>query len=97
MNFKKIKEAIEISKNIENGSFPVKEMTDIVQTAHKFQSSIVLHTQNRTVDVKSFLGLSVSLIRGSEYILEIHGEDEEVAKEEMTKVFSNFGIKVKLK
>lgn len=97
MNFKKIKEAFEVTRNIENGSFAAKKMTNIVHAAHKFESSIVLHTQNRTIDVKSFLGLSVSLIKGSEYTLEIHGDDEEEAKKEMIRVFSEFGIKVKLK
>ena len=69
---------------------------DIVHVAHQFKSSIVLHTPNRNVDVKSFLGLSVSLVQGTDYKLEIHGEDEEEAKKEMVKAFSDFGIKVTL-
>ncbi|RSL34029.1 HPr family phosphocarrier protein [Salibacterium salarium] len=94
---KKMSEAIELSQNMDSGSFDPQKMTNIVHKAHEFKSSIVLHTQNRTVDVKSFLGVSISLIRGSESILEIHGEDEEEAKEEMVKAFSNYGMDVEIK
>jgi len=72
-------------------------MASIVNTANKFKSSIVLHIENKIIDVKSFLGLSVSLMSNSnQYKLEIHGDDEETAKEEMKSAFNEYGIKVEI-
>ncbi|RBW68754.1 HPr family phosphocarrier protein [Bacillus taeanensis] len=72
-------------------------MASIVNTANNFKSSIVLHIENKIVDVKSFLGLSVSLLSNStQYKLEIHGDDEEEAKNEMTNAFKEYGINVEI-
>ncbi|MBM4764531.1 HPr family phosphocarrier protein [Bacillus sp. B15-48] len=72
-------------------------MSSIANTASKFKSSIVLHAENKTIDVKSFLGLSVSLMSDqTHYKLEIHGDDEEEAKEVMKNAFKDFGIHVEL-
>lgn len=87
-------DAFEVTRGIQNGSIKAKDMVTIVHTANKFTSSIVLHTPGKTVDVKSFLGLSVSLLQGFDYKLEIHGDDEDEAKKEMSEVFSKYDIKV---
>ncbi|MEH7084927.1 HPr family phosphocarrier protein [Neobacillus drentensis] len=71
-------------------------IVEINQTANNFQSSIVLRVNNRSLDVKSIIGLSVTLITSNEYHLEIHGTDEEEAKKQMVNVFQKHGLKVEL-
>lgn len=96
MDFKKITDAFKVSGAIDSGRINANDMVNIVHTANNFQSSIVLHADNKTIDVKSFLGLSVSLLTPSQYKLEVHGNDEELAKDEMKKAFGKYGIKVEI-
>lgn len=94
---KRASNASKLARAVESGSINVKEMASIVNTANKFISSIVLHVENKTVDVKSFLGLTVSLMSNStQYKLEIHGDDEEEAKKEMKNAFEEHGINVEI-
>lgn len=69
---------------------------DIAQTAGKFKSSIVLQFEDKYIDVKSILGLFISLNTGSGYELHIHGPDEEEAKRAMAETFSKYGMRVAL-
>ncbi|RSK25710.1 HPr family phosphocarrier protein [Bacillus sp. HMF5848] len=94
MVLNRITDAIKSSKGLETGAIDGRKMVNIVHTANNFKSSIVLHTPTRTIDVKSFLGLSVSLLEGEEYKLEIHGDDQEEAKKVMNQSFSEYGITV---
>lgn len=97
MDFKKFSDAVKVTNAMNSGQINAKDMIGIVQTASKFQSSIVLHVGNKIVDVKSFLGLSVSLIsKSSPYKLEIHGNDEDEAKAEMKAAFKEYGIEVEI-
>ncbi|WP_308017502.1 HPr family phosphocarrier protein [Alkalihalobacillus deserti] len=98
MNFnKRASDASKLGRAVQSGSINVKDMASIVNTANKFKSSIVLHIENKIVDVKSFLGLSVSLLSNStQYKLEIHGDDEEEAKDEMKTAFAEYGISVEI-
>ncbi|WP_370297614.1 HPr family phosphocarrier protein [Ammoniphilus sp. YIM 78166] len=96
MDFKKMTDAFEVARAIENGTINVKEMVTIAHKAQDFSSSIVLHTGNKIVDVKSFLGLSMSLMTSTHYKLEIHGDDEEEAKKAMKDVFEKYGMKVEI-
>lgn len=90
-------DAFDLARGIENGTLNARDMVTIAHTAQNFNSSIVLHTENKTVDVKSFLGLGISLMTSSRYRLEIHGDDEEEAKKEMVKVFEKYGFQVELR
>lgn len=67
---------------------------EIAKKASEFKSSIVLSTNNKHIDVKSILGLSITLMTSYDFTLEIHGPDEEEAKKEMVKVFHNSGLHV---
>jgi phosphocarrier protein HPr len=76
--------------------------TDIIkeinQTANRFQSSIVLVSDNKALDAKSLLGLFLSyLSMTKEYIIEIYGPDEEEAKKAMLEVFQKHEIKATVK
>lgn len=75
----------------------VRSIVDINQTASDFKSSIVLRVSDtKFVDVKSILGLSISLYKNLAYKLEIHGPDEEEAKSAMLEVFSKHHIYVEV-
>lgn len=94
---KRASNASKLARAVQSGSINVKDMASIVNTANKFKSSIVLHVENKIIDVKSFLGLSVSLMSNStQYKLEIHGDDEEEAKVEMKNAFNEYGINVEI-
>lgn len=93
----KFKEAMIVWRSIEHGYLESKKVTTLVHKAHEFNSNIILHSENNISDVKCFLDLSTSLIQGSKFTLEVHGNDEEEAKKEMIQSFSDVGIKVKLK
>ncbi|MGO4111549.1 HPr family phosphocarrier protein [Paenibacillus sp. YAF4_2] len=73
-----------------------RTIVEINQTANTFQSSVVMKVDNRVIDVKSILGLSLSLLRDSQYELEIHGPDEEKAKAVMARLFEKHGLPVTL-
>lgn len=71
-------------------------IVEINQIANSFKSSIVIHTNDRNLDVKSIIGLGVTLVTSDEYQLEIHGVDEEEAKIQMINVFKKYGLKAEL-
>lgn len=73
-----------------------RTIVDITKKASEFQSSIVLRANNKHIDVKSILGLSLTLVTTHDYILEIHGPDEEEAKKAMVEVFENHDLTVKV-
>lgn len=74
----------------------IRTIVEINRNANLFKSSIVLHVNNKYIDVKSILGLTVTLVRDYEYQLEIHGPDEANAKLTMKEVFTKHGIRVKI-
>ncbi|WP_336787975.1 HPr family phosphocarrier protein [Paenibacillus sp. MMO-177] len=73
-----------------------RTIVEINQTANTFQSSIVMKVDNRLIDVKSILGLSLSLLHDSQYELEIHGPDELEARAVMARLFEKHGLPVTL-
>jgi phosphocarrier protein len=73
-----------------------KTIIEISKVASDYQSSIVLRANNRHVDVKSILGLSITLVTAHKYLLEIHGPDEEAAKVAMLDVFEKNGLSVQI-
>jgi phosphocarrier protein HPr len=72
-------------------------IVDINQTATKFSSSIVLRVDDRVIDVKSILGLSVTLVTGQAYKLDVHGPDEAEAKAALADVFAKHGLQAEIK
>lgn len=75
----------------------IRSIVDINQTAADFKSSIVLRiSETKFVDVKSILGLSISLYKNLAYKLEIHGPDEEEAKAAMIEVFNKYHLQVEV-
>jgi phosphocarrier protein len=74
----------------------IRSIVDINQTAADFKSSIVLRVSDtKFVDVKSILGLSITLYKNLAYKLEIHGPDEE-AKSAMIDVFNKYHLNVEV-
>ncbi|MCP3763592.1 HPr family phosphocarrier protein [Domibacillus sp. A3M-37] len=71
-------------------------VVELNKTAQPFQSSIVLKTDSRSIDVKSILGLTHSVLTSKAFQLEIHGPDEEQAKQDMVQVFRDFHISVEV-
>lgn len=76
------------------GGIEIRSIVAINQNANLFKSSIVLCVDNKYIDVKSILGLTVTLVNDYEYQLEIHGPDEELAKLSMKEIFTRHGLKV---
>lgn len=74
----------------------IKSIVDINQTAANFKSSIVLQINHKIVDVKSILGLSITLLNSDTYKLEIHGPDETEAKSAMIEVFKKHHLAVEI-
>ncbi|MFJ5770766.1 HPr family phosphocarrier protein [Psychrobacillus sp. NPDC093180] len=71
-------------------------VVDINRTAHQFQSSIVIITDNKCLDAKSILGLTYSVLNSKSFVLEIHGPDAEEAKKEMVQVFHHHNLSVEV-
>ncbi|UUZ82008.1 HPr family phosphocarrier protein [Paenibacillus sp. P26] len=71
-----------------------KAIVEINQAASRFASSIVVLANEKHIDVKSILGLSLTLFNNQEYKLEIHGPDETEAKAAMADVFQKHGLRV---
>ncbi|MDP4096846.1 HPr family phosphocarrier protein [Paenibacillus sp. P96] len=69
-------------------------VVEIAQTAGKFTSSIVLHSENKYIDVKSILGLFTTLVDTHSYELHVHGPDAEEAKTAMAEVFAKHGLQI---
>lgn len=67
-------------------------VVEIAQTASKFTSSIVLHSENKYIDVKSILGLFTTLVSSHSYELHVHGPDAEEAKKAVIEVFQKHGL-----
>lgn len=78
------------------GGIEIRTIVEINQNANLFKSSIVLLMDDKYIDVKSILGLSVTLVKDCEYQLEIHGPDENSAKLTMKGIFERHGLYVKL-
>lgn len=74
------------------GGLETKAIVEINQAANQFQSSIVIQVGSRFIDVKSILGLSVTLFNNQAYKLDIHGSDEEKAMEVMKRIFDKHGL-----
>ncbi|MCZ0871382.1 HPr family phosphocarrier protein [Peribacillus sp. AS_2] len=73
-----------------------KVVVEINETANKFQASIVIKTDDKTIDAKSILGLTYTVISSKTFQLEIHGKDEEEAKKAMSHVFWKNNLPVKV-
>jgi len=71
-------------------------IAEISQTANQFRSSIVLHYDNKYIDVKSILGLFTTLLATGSYTLHVHGPDADAAKKAMLEVFAKHNLKVEL-
>ncbi|ADM70769.1 HPr family phosphocarrier protein [Paenibacillus sp. SEL3] len=69
-------------------------VVEIAQTASKFTSSIVLHSENKYIDVKSILGLFTTLVSSHSYELHVHGPDAEEAKKAIIEVFEKHGLHI---
>ncbi|MGR6126814.1 HPr family phosphocarrier protein [Paenibacillus sp. SER-28] len=69
-------------------------VVEIAQTASKFTSSIVLHSENKYIDVKSILGLFTTLVSRHSYELHVHGPDAEEAKKAIIEVFEKHGLHI---
>ncbi|MEC0230704.1 HPr family phosphocarrier protein [Paenibacillus alba] len=69
-----------------------RTIVEINQAANQFQSSIVLKVGKRFIDVKSILGLSITLLTHEVYRLDIHGPDEAEAKQAMSDLFKKHGL-----
>lgn len=69
-----------------------RAIVEINQVANQFQSSIVIKVGQRYIDVKSILGLSITLFSNEVYQLEIHGPDETEAKHAMEELFIKHGL-----
>ncbi|WP_248930751.1 HPr family phosphocarrier protein [Paenibacillus hamazuiensis] len=67
-------------------------IVEINHAAGKFKSSIVLRVDNKYIDVKSMLSLSITLFKNEKYKLEIHGPDEIEAKSAMAEQFAKHGL-----
>lgn len=70
------------------GGIETRVIVQVNQVANQFESSIVIHINEKYIDVKSILGLSLTLMTEQTYRLEIHGPDEVEAKEALKRVFS---------
>ncbi|MBO1511504.1 HPr family phosphocarrier protein [Metabacillus bambusae] len=71
-------------------------VVEINQVASKFESSIVMITDDKVIDAKSMLGLSFSIFSSKSFKLEIHGKDEEDAKKAMLEVFTKNKLPVEI-
>ncbi|MGO4271758.1 HPr family phosphocarrier protein [Paenibacillus sp. TAF58] len=69
-----------------------RAIVEINQVANQFKSSIVIKVGKRFIDVKSILGLSITLFSNEVYQLEIHGPDEVEAKRAMEELFIKHGL-----
>lgn len=73
-----------------------KIVVEINQMANKFQSSIVIRTDDKNIDAKSMLGLTYSVLSSRSFKLEVHGPDESEAKVAMSRVFMKNSLPVKV-
>ncbi len=75
----------------------IRAIVDINQMAANFKSSIVLRINDtKFIDVKSILGLSITLYQTDAYRLEIHGPDEAEATAAMIEVFNKHHLQVEV-
>ena len=62
----------------------------IVETASKYNSQIYLSKNGEEIDAKSIMGiLMLEASKGSELVLRINGEDEEVAMKDLENIFES--------
>jgi phosphocarrier protein len=74
------------------GALETRAIVEINQAANRFNSSIVIQVGTKFIDVKSILGLSVTLFNNHTYRLDIQGPDEGKAREVMTEIFAKHGL-----
>lgn len=67
-------------------------VVEINNTASRYKSSIVMRIDNKSIDVKSILGLSLTLLYNQNYTLEVYGPDEAEAKQAMRDVLEKHGL-----
>ncbi len=67
--------------------FDTGRVANVVQISNQFQSKIKIEKGNKTVNLKSIMGMiSVALQEGDIISLIIEGADEEEAKKELKKI-----------
>ena len=67
--------------------------TDLVRKAEKYISEVKVSANEKTIDMKSIMGLmSLGMYKGQEFTLIIEGEDESLAMEELTNHFLGNGL-----
>lgn len=67
--------------------------TDLVIAADQFKSNIKVTANDRTIDMKSIMGLmSLGMYKGQVFIMSISGEDEEDAMEKLTNLLLENGL-----
>ncbi|MFC0274597.1 HPr family phosphocarrier protein [Metabacillus herbersteinensis] len=71
-------------------------VVEINQTASRFESSIVIITDDKMIDAKSMLGLSFTILNSKSFKLEIHGQDEADAKAAIMEVFLKNSLPVEV-
>ena len=75
----------------------IRAIVDINQMAANFKSRHRPSNQRyEIIDVKSILGLSITLYQTDAYRLEIHGPDESKATAAMTEVFNKHHLQVEV-
>lgn len=71
-------------------------VVEINQTASRFQSSIVMKVDDKHIDVKSILALSITLLYNKNYTVEVYGPDADEAREAMKAVLEKHGLNAKV-
>ncbi|NLN50459.1 MAG: HPr family phosphocarrier protein [Acholeplasmataceae bacterium] len=67
--------------------------TELVIVADQFMSEIKVTANNRTIDMKSIMGLmSLGMYRGQSFTLEINGGDEQLAMEKIKNLLIENGL-----
>ncbi|MFW6319858.1 MAG: HPr family phosphocarrier protein [Bacillota bacterium] len=67
--------------------------TTLVKKANEFNSKITLHHENKSVDLKSIMGvLSLGIHRGSLITIEAEGEDAQAALRALTDLINDFNL-----
>ncbi len=80
--------------NVKDGSgIHARPATKLTTTVSKFKSDVQMEYSERTVNVKSIMGvLSLAVPGGAEVVVRVNGEDEEQVLAAVVELFeSNFG------
>jgi len=73
---------IRISRNLS-----VDELVELINTASKFESEILIKSNSFTIDAKSLMGVISMIIPNITITLVTKGEDEEEALQEVSRFF----------